>query len=253
MYKKNKSIIIHDKYKLIFFQFIAHIGLLALVFFGTWHHWLITSIIYVITGCFGITMTYHRYLSHKSWNGPVWWEKFGSLCGFFGLVGSPIAWVATHRMHHRSTDKPDDPHSPVHRPWWRVQWFSMLDSANPRYAVDLLRNQFQLYLHKNYFTIHLFIFLVLGLYDPMLLLCAYLAPAAILWNAGSFINTITHLHGYKNFETKDNSRCNLFLGYFVFGEGWHNNHHADIANPNFKVKWWEFDLGFTLIKLLRKN
>ena len=86
MYKKNKSIIIHDKYKLIFFQFIAHIGLLALVFFGTWHHWLITSIIYVITGCFGITMTYHRYLSHKSWNGPVWWEKFGSLCGFFGLV-----------------------------------------------------------------------------------------------------------------------------------------------------------------------
>ncbi len=223
-----------------------------MIFEGSWYHWLTSFVVYCFTGCFGITMTYHRMLSHKAWTGPIWWNKFGSLCGFYGIVGSPIAWVATHRAHHRDTDGPEDPHSPMQQPWWRVQWFSMLDDVKPKYAVDLFRDQFQVLLHKRYFAIHAIILLVLMMIDPMLAICAYLAPAAILWNAGSMINSITHIHGYRNFETNDNSRCNLLLGYLVFGEGWHNNHHANPKNASFKTQWWEVDIGHMVITLLKK-
>ena len=84
----------------------------------------------------------------------------------------------------------------------------------------------------------------------MLLVAAYLFPAMILWNAGSFINTLTHMFGYRNFETTDNSTNIPTLGILMWGEGWHNNHHADPQNPSFKHKWWEFDLGGWFIKLL---
>jgi fatty-acid desaturase len=243
---------LNDKYKLLAFQILAHVSLIYMLFAGQWYHWLVTIAVYFVTGCFGITMTYHRMLSHKAWEGPSWWKRFGSICGFYGVVGSPIGWVASHRAHHRDTDGPTDPHSPIQKPWWWVQWFSMLDDVNPKYAVDLLRDDFQLFIHKKYFVIHAFILVVLTLIDPMLAICAYLAPAAILWNAGSMINTVAHLRGYRNFDTDDNSQCSLPLGYLVFGEGWHNNHHADPRSATFKSKWWEFDLGYMFIRLLRR-
>ena len=33
------------------------------------------------------------------------------------------------------------------------------------------------------------------------------------------------------------------------GEGWHNNHHAYPSSGRFGHKWWELDLGYTLIRL----
>ena len=86
--------------------------------------------------------------------------------------------------------------------------------------------------------------------DPMLLVCMYLVPVAILWNAGSFINTVNHKFGYRNHDTKDNSKNSFLLGVFVWGEGWHNNHHANPASYSFQEKFWEIDIGGWLIKRL---
>jgi fatty-acid desaturase len=242
---------IDDSLKLFLFQIVAHIGLVLLLIYGTWLDFFLTFFIYFITGCLGVTMTFHRLLSHKSWKAPSWFYYFGSVAGVWGIIGSPCAWVATHRAHHRDTDNEKDPHSPLHKDWWKIQWFSMFESVNIKYSVDLLRDSFQVWLHKNYFKIHITILLVLLLISPWLLIVLYLAPAAILWNAGSAINTASHLVGYRNHDTKDNSRCNLVLGYFVFGEGWHNNHHFNPHSPSFKTKWWEFDIGYQLIKIVK--
>lgn len=237
-----------DSWLLFGMQALAHLAFVYLVFNGTPGDWLICFAVYFVTGCFGITMTYHRLLSHKAWNAPNWWYYFGSLCGAYGLVGSPLAWVSTHRAHHRDSDGPTDPHSPIQKPWWRVQWFSMFDAVGLRYGLDLLRNHFQMTLHKQYFMLHATVIVAFLLINPALLIPAYLAPAALLWNAGSCINTINHKYGYRNYETKDNSQCNLILGFFVFGEGWHNNHHAFPASASFQSKWWEFDLGYWFVK-----
>jgi fatty-acid desaturase len=239
-----------DNHKLFFLQLAAHLAIVPMIMYGQWYHWLIAGMVYVLTGV-SITITFHRLLSHKAWNAPRWWEVTGTLlCTYIG-IGSSIGWIATHRQHHRFTDKVGDPHSPVVKPWWRVQWFSMFEPVNVKYAVDLLRDKFHLWLHLNYFIVHGAIMAVFLVIDPFALVYAYFVPMALIWNAGSCINTLNHMTGYTNHQTKDNSTCNLLTGYLVFGEGWHNNHHAAPASDNFKCKWWEFDLGYQLIKILR--
>lgn len=243
-----------DSILLLVFQIAAHVGLIYQIFYGGIEHWAASVFVYFLTGCFGMTMTYHRLLSHKSWNAPKWFEKFGTLCGFYGLTGSSIAWVAVHREHHRFTDKDGDPHAPGIKGFFAVQWLSMFEKPNPKYALHLIKDSFHLFLHKYYFVIHLCIatvLIVLGGVDLMVAL--YLAPAAILWNAGSFVNTLTHMIGYRNHKTNDNSTNIFWLGYLMWGEGWHNNHHAHPSNAIFGEKWWEFDLGGFFIKLLEEK
>lgn len=243
-----------DSYKLLLAQAIAHIGLIALLFTGELYHWLIAFTVYFITGCFGMTITYHRLLSHASWNAPKWFEYFGTLAATYGLTGSSIGWVAIHREHHRYTDTPKDPHGPKDKGFIRVQWFSMFEEPNPRYVVKLLKSKFHTFVHKNYFKIHLGIALFWLLIDPMLLLAAYLAPAAILWNMGSFINTITHMFGYRGYDDVDDDSRNVWwLGLLMWGEGWHNNHHAVPNDPRYGRKWWEIDIGYWFIWLLEKK
>jgi len=241
-----------DSYKLFTLQLIAHLAILPMIIYAQWYHWVAAIVVYFLCGT-SITVTYHRLLSHKAWVAPRWFEIVGTLLSTYIAVGSSIGWVATHRQHHRYTDKQGDPHSPNTRPWWCVQWFSMFEPVNIKYAVDLLRDKFHLTVHQKYFHIHAFIALFLFFVDPFAVVYVYLVPAALVWNAGSAINTVNHMLGYRNYETKDNSTCNFVTGYLVFGEGWHNNHHAEPASEKFQRKWWEFDLGYQVIKLVRKD
>ena len=129
----------------------------------------------------------------------------------------------------------------------------MFETPKPRYALHLIRDSFHMFLHRWYFVLHGLIAVTWFVIDPMLLLSAYLVPAMILWNAGSFINTLTHMFGYRNYETSDNSTNIPLLGVLMWGEGWHNNHHANPNDPNFQHKWWEFDMGGWFIKLLEQK
>lgn len=242
-----------DKFGLFALQILAHAGFICLIIYGSWYHWAIAFTVYFVTGCIGMTVIYHRLLSHKSWDAPRWAEIVGTLCATYGLTGSSIAWVAIHREHHHHTDKEKDPHSPKHKGFIAVQWFSMFEKPNPKYALHLIKDPFHLWIHKHYLHLHIAVIAILAAIDPMLLLCAYLAPAAILWNAGSFINTLTHMVGYRNHDTADDSTNIWWLGYFMWGEGWHNNHHARPTDPNFKHRWWELDVGHMVIKLIGRT
>jgi fatty-acid desaturase len=245
--------ILPDRYSLFAFQCIAHLGIIYQILYGQWYHWFLTAIVYFITGCFGMTMTYHRLLSHKSWSAPRWFKIIGTLCGTYGLSGSSIAWVAVHREHHHHTDNINDPHSPRHKGFARVQWLSMFERPNPRYAMHLIRDPFHAKLHQFYFVLHAVLLVGWYLIDPMLMLSCYLVPAAILWNAGSFINSLTHMIGYRNHSTNDDSSNIMWLGYLMWGEGWHNNHHNSPSKPNFGEKWWEFDIAYWFITLIEKK
>ena len=64
------------------------------------------------------------------------------------------------------------------------------------------------------------------------------------------MNSVTHLWGYRNYETNDDSRNNVFVAIVAAGEGWHNNHHADPGSARHGHKWWEFDLTWQVIRLL---
>lgn len=244
---------IPDKWLLFAFQLLAHAALIYQIFHGTPADWVLTFLVYFLTGCFGMTMTYHRLLSHKSWSAPRWFEVAGTLLGSYGLTGSSIGWVAIHREHHHHTDEESDPHSPAHKGFLRVQWLSMFEKPNPKYAMHLIRDPFHAWLHKWYFQLHVVLLAMLAYASPELCVSAYLAPAAILWNAGSLINTVTHMFGYRNHSTSDGSTNVWPLGYLMWGEGWHNNHHNRPNSASFGEKWWELDIGHIFIRLLDRG
>lgn len=242
-----------DQYLLFIYQVIAHIGLLLLLLLGTWMQILISVCIYYVLANVGASMTYHRLLSHRSYKSPRWFEVTGSIIGSLCLIGSPISWVAIHKQHHKHSDQELDPHSPVHHSFIRVMCLEMFSEVNLRYVASMLRDPFQLFLHKYYFLIHSIIFILLLIINPWSVVYLYLAPIALVWTIGNSINYFNHTSGYRNHETKDNSRNNPILAIIFGGEGWHNNHHANPGKSYYGEKWWEFDLVGFLIKRLDRQ
>lgn len=241
-----------SKINLLFvFQIITHLSLIPMFVYGTWHHWLIAFFVYFLTGSIGMSGTYHRLLSHKSYKAPKWWEYLGTLFATLGGTGSSIAWCAVHREHHRFTDTDNDPHSPHHQGFLKVQFLSMFHNVNIRYVPDLLRSNFHTNMHKYYWLIHLVYAVILYGIDPFAIVYAYLVPSFILWHAGSSINTFSHTVGWQDYETKDTSTNHPVLGILMWGEGWHNNHHAFPADYKFGRKWWQIDITRYIIEGVR--
>jgi stearoyl-CoA desaturase (delta-9 desaturase) len=244
----------NKKLQLFSLQLICHIALIWALFSFSATDWLFTIGVYFLTGCLGVTVTLHRYYSHKSFKFKHdWVRKFFTVCSVWGIIGDPIAWVNNHRQHHRLTDRPGDPHSPSVLGFATVQWFSMFHSYTKlRLVPDMIRDNFLVWIHRNYFKIHWVILVVFCLISIKMTAVFYLVPAAILWNMGSLVNTINHTLGYRSHDTKDNSTNNPVLGYLVWGEGWHNNHHYIPSAKKFGEQWWEFDLGYQIIRAVER-
>lgn len=234
------------------FQVVAHCALAYTLFFGTLQMLLVMVIMYCIGACVGGTVTYHRLLAHKAFDAPTWFKYVGPIIGLLNGSGSPIGWTAIHRKHHRFTDTEKDPHSPYFKPFWRVQFFSMMELPEIKYVPDLLRSKFHVFLHQKYWWILAVWWLVLFAISWKALV-AVLAANALVWEASAFINTACHKWGYRNHETRDHSVNNPICGYLVFGEGWHNNHHAFPASASFSSKWYELDLGHRFIQAITLN
>jgi stearoyl-CoA desaturase (delta-9 desaturase) len=235
---------------LFLFQVVAHLSVIPMIAYGNITHYMLAILVFFFTGSIGMSGTYHRLLSHKSYVCPKWWEYFGTLMGTIGGTGSSIAWCAVHREHHRFTDTPKDPHSPSHLPWWHIQFFSMFHRPVPKYAADLLRSNFHLNMHKYYWTIHSVYGLLCYLIDPFAVVYLWLFPSFILWHAGSFINTLSHTLGWQDHNTGDTSTNHWLTGICMWGEGWHNNHHNSPQNYRFGEKWYQLDVTARVIELL---
>jgi stearoyl-CoA desaturase (delta-9 desaturase) len=238
---------------LFVFQIIAHLSVVPMIMYGSWYHWAIAISVYFVTGSIGMSGTYHRLLSHKSYAAPRWWQIFGTVAATLGGTGSSIAWVAVHRAHHRFTDTSQDPHCPHHHGVFRVQFLSMFYQPNIKYVPDLLRDSFHVAMHKYYWAVHATFATVLFAVDPFAVIYAWLVPSVILWHAGSGVNTLGHMWGWQDHNAgKDSSTNHPVLGVLMWGEGWHNNHHADPGNWEFGRKWWQIDVTKQIIKLVKQ-
>lgn len=240
---------------LFIFQTIAHIATIYWIISGylTLNNLLLVLLVYFFTGCIGMSITYHRLLTHKSFKTYKIFEYLGTFFATLGLTGSSISWTAAHRQHHVRADKVNDPHSPKILGYFTAQWLSMYSKININRS-PVIKSSFHQFFHRYYVQINLsygFMLYILGGFWAVLTL--YLVPACVLWNAGSLINTVCHTKflGYKPYNTNDNSVNNPFLGIFMWGEGWHNNHHKFQNRPNLGEKWYEIDIGYYLIKLIK--
>ncbi len=214
---------------------------------------------WVLISGLGSAIGLHRVLSHKGIpEMSAFTRKVLTILGCMAAQGSPIFWVALHRgYHHSHSDKPRDVHSPIHGKWIAyLGWMFKLkpEDINFKYAVDLLRDPFQVRVHKHYYKIVWAILAVALLINWQIATCLLLLPMVTGIHQEACINLFCHMNGfgYRNHDTTDQSRNVPLLGYFAWGQGWHNNHHKHPANYNFGEKWWEFDPCMIFYPILKR-
>jgi stearoyl-CoA desaturase (delta-9 desaturase) len=154
--------------------------------------------------------------------------------------------------------------------WLCVKNRSLTTSAfYEKYARDILEDPFYMFLERHWLSIawvylgHAVIYFLaswgisyafLGDNSDALQLALSLlvwgvfARSVYVWHITWSVNSLSHIFGYRNFETDDESRNNWFVALITGGEGWHNNHHADQAAASVQTRWWEFDLNYYFIK-----
>ncbi len=227
-------------------------------------------------GTLGINVGFHRLLTHRSFTCPRWLEKTLSLLAVCSWQGTPLNWVAVHRMHHQLSDQQNDPHSPKESFFWsHMGWFMVVDpaiyslSTYDRYARDLIQDRFYKWLERPrvwrmihrvqwaaFFTAGALVggigtWSALGALQLGLswLVWGVLVRTVAVWHITWSVNSVTHLWGYRNFNIRDNSRNNWLVGLVSNGEGWHNNHHADPRCAAHGRRWWELDVSYLTIRV----
>ncbi len=246
---------------------LLHVGALAAPWTFTWQALVAVLLLHWLTGGVGICLGFHRLLTHGSFRtyAPVRWliAFVGGLAG----EGSAIDWVANHRKHHAHSDQVGDPHSPHDGPWWsHAFWLAWQYPGEAhqrhlqRWAPDMTRDRALLFLQRTFLLWHF----VLGaaLYG---IGTAIGGPAMglsfVVWgvfvrlcfvlHSTWLVNSASHMWGYRNYETTDQSRNLWWVALVTYGEGWHNNHHAFPRMAAHGHRWWEIDLTFATIRLMQ--
>lgn len=211
--------------------------------------------LYVLRG-FGITVGYHRYFTHESFRAS---RPVAFLLAFFGgLAGQGTAswWTYRHRMHHRYTDRVGDPHSPRVEGFFHahIGWLFRRSTAEARAGENALRAGWPRELRILDRWIPL-LFLAQGallyaLGGWTFLAWGFFIPTMVSWHLTFLVNSLCHVAGSRPFDTQDDSRNNYWFAAIMFGEGWHNNHHAWPRNARLGLRPLQIDLGFYFIRVL---
>jgi stearoyl-CoA desaturase (delta-9 desaturase) len=170
-------------------------------------------------------------------------------------------WVAIHRKHHQRSDQAGDPHSPQIYGIWRVLFggaFLYHEASKDKEMVTKLSHGTpDDWVERNIYSAHsrLGIAIMLAIDVAVFGWWGFLVwGIQMIWVpffAAGVINGLAHWWGYRNTATADTSTNLIPWAVWIGGEELHNNHHADGANPKFTQKWWEFDIGWMYICILR--
>jgi stearoyl-CoA desaturase (delta-9 desaturase) len=243
--------------------------------FLTWTDVIIGAVFYVFAGI-GITVGFHRYLTHGSFKAKRWLRVMLAVAGATAIQGSPTQWVADHRRHHAFSDVEGDPHSPWRfgATFWGLTkglWYAHMGwlfhrelSNRARFAPDLMADKDIQRVDK------FFIPLVIGsLALPAtiggLVTMSWMGALSALFWAGLVrvsllhhitwsINSICHVVGERPFELREGDKAANFwpLAVLSFGESWHNLHHADPTCARHGVLRGQVDISARTIWVFEK-
>jgi sn-1 stearoyl-lipid 9-desaturase len=239
---------------------VFHVVAIGALFTFSWQNLIAAAIVWWMTNSWGIGLGYHRLLTHGGFKTPKWLEYFFTVCGTLALQSGSLQWVTTHRMHHAFTETEKDPHSPRDGTFWaHIGWLMcgtalMHDETTVRrYAPDLLKDKFHVFVSRYFFATTLIAAVILFLIGGWtMVLWGICLRQVIGWHSTFLVNSATHLWGTRRFDTNDDSRNNGLIAALTFGEGWHNNHHAHPRSARHGLAWYEFDINWMQIRLLEK-
>ncbi len=238
--------------------------------FGWMELWLFLG--FYLTTVFGITVGFHRLLTHRAFKtiAPIKWLL--AAAGSLAVEGPVIKWCAVHRRHHQCSDHEGDPHSPhLHdgSTWGMIKgmyhahvgWMFVKDPADiERSAKDLINDRGLRFIDRTFA-----LWAVIGLVAPALLGWAISGSlwgmlTGFIWgglvriffahHVTWAVNSVCHVWGTRDFVSNDHSTNNLVVAIFSAGEGWHNNHHAFPTSARHGLRWWQIDLSWYVIKVL---
>jgi len=257
----------------VIIPFVAFLAAIVLL----WNSWVdavdlaIFAVMYTVSGL-GITIGFHRYFTHRSFQAVRPLQYAFVLAGSTAVQGPLIEWVADHRKHHAHTDVEGDPHSPhghgdglrgvlrglLHaHVGWTFNRPSM--SERTRYVPELVEDPQLSWLSRQFHWI-----VAAGLVIPALagfaikgtlmgaltgLLWGGLVRVFLMHHATWSINSICHFFGRRRFDTDDQSTNVFWLAIPTFGEAWHHNHHAFPRSSRHGLRWWEIDISGMVIRL----
>ncbi|HWP34770.1 MAG TPA: fatty acid desaturase [Thermodesulfobacteriota bacterium] len=241
--------------------FLAPVHLAALLapWTFTWTNLALAAALHALLGGLGICVGYHRLLAHRSFTARRPLRYALATLGALTVQGGPSAWVANHRKHHQHSDGPDDPHNARRGFWWaHMGWIFVAVpreerlARQRRYAPDILADPYFRVLDRWYWALQ--IPLALGLF-------AAGGFGMVVWGIGVrlvatyhstyLVNSAAHWFGYQSFRSGDRSRNNWWVALLVYGEGWHNNHHAFPWSARHGLRGWELDVSYLAIRLFK--
>ncbi|XP_010465581.1 PREDICTED: probable lipid desaturase ADS3.2, chloroplastic [Camelina sativa] len=233
-----------DVIKLAVVSGVHLLSLLAPFYFSWAAFWVFTWILYIHSLC--ITLSYHRNLSHRSFDMPKWLEYLFAYGGLLAVQGDPIEWVSHHRYHHKHCETQRDPHSPTQGFWFsHMNWIfdtgSILEKCGGEENVDdLVRQPFYRFLQRT-IRLHLMAYALLFYF------CGGM-PFLVWGFVRIHINPLSW--GTRAWNTPDFSKNHWSVAIFTLGEGWHNNHHAFEFSARHGLEWWQLDVTWYLIRFL---
>ena len=253
---------------------VSAIGLL----WGVGFHWVDLALfvgLYVVCA-FGTTIGFHRYFTHKGFEARAPVKALLAILGCMTMQGPVTQWVTDHRKHHALSDKPGDPHSPHvghgEGAWGalrgfahaHVGWmFSNLGMEQGReygrdlYEDRLIRTIDRMYLLWVVLTLGIpfgIAYAVGGTWQAGLegLVWGGLIRIAAYQHATFSVNSICHMFGRQDYRSRDEARNNWLVALLVFGEGWHNNHHAFPVSARHGLSRRQIDVSWLVIRTLER-
>ena len=220
-------------------------------------HWpdlALLATMYILTAL-GLTIGYHRMLTHRSFRPhPV--VKFVLLVlGTMAVEAPPIEWAAVHIKHHAQSDREGDPHSPLEGLFHaHVGWLFKGNFPAPDvYCRYLLKDRIVVFVNRTFLLWIALSFIILYMLDGWTgILWGGLVRIFLGHHVTFSVNSVCHTFGKRAFETNDRSRNEWIVGLLGFGEGWHNNHHAFPRSAFHGLHWWQFDLSGYVIWILER-
>lgn len=242
------------------------IPLLAFFTHVTAFDWILCAALYVVR-MFFVTGGYHRYFSHRAFKTSRFFQFILAGGAQSSFQKGVLWWAANHRVHHKHSDTPEDPHSANLYGFWyaHIGWIMGPEYKPTRYELIKDMKHKELYwLNKYHFVppvvLALAVYLVgnkvngTGFFDwgagVSTLLIGFFLSTIILFHGTFTINSLMHKIGKQRYKTGDQSRNSLVLALVTLGEGWHNNHHYYQSAAQQGFYWWEIDITYYIIRAL---
>lgn len=226
-----------------------------------WWGYLIAVLVLTQLTILSVTVFLHRCQAHRALELHAIPSHFFRFWLWLTTGMVTKEWTAIHRKHHAKVETAEDPHSPQVKGLAKVMWEgSELYRKESRDKETLERygqGTPDDWIERNLYTKHSVMGIVLMFILDVVLFGAYgisiwaLQMAWIPFWAAGIVNGVAHYWGYRNFECQDASRNLTPIGFFIGGEELHNNHHTYGTSAKFSVKWWEFDMGWAVIRMLQ--